>query len=131
MKNRCILLGLSLLFCSSCQPDKDKICTEIFVSYFVSVRDSSDQPVLLDSYSAVKTKTNEDLTIQTDSMNKADGNYTLLTDAEKNRIEEDGSEIKFTGFKNGSTLFEKRFVIGHDKCHIRLLSGNTKVIVNK
>ena len=126
-----------LLF--SCMPHDHKdgvICTTEYRMLMVSVKDTMSQPVHLSSYYVKKTSTGEILDFAkedhyTDSINRIQGIYFLFTDGKMGMTLQKGTEFEFHGTLDTSEIVNEHFVIGNDLCHVKLLSGNTEIIVAK
>jgi hypothetical protein len=107
----------------------DKLCTMVFVSVQISVRDSLNNPVRLDSYEVRVSGTNSLLPVQSDSASMAQGIYTLVTDSQLNYIAEKGTELRFTGYRNNKDTVNSVYIVNQDGCHVYLVSGADPIIV--
>lgn len=104
------------------------ICTEEFRTISLEITNSDGAPVLLDVFYTFydsRKKFEYDL----NDIQSGQGIYPVLTDAEMDEIEREGSTLIFVGEKNGVNIVEHQMVIGHDCCHIQLISGDNKIIV--
>ena len=57
------------------------------------------------------------------------GMYPILTDGDMDQTNKNGADFEFTGLKDGKVSVKQTFKIGHDCCHVKLLSGNTVIVV--
>jgi|TARA_B110000459_G_C16302492_1_gene355553 hypothetical protein len=97
------------------------ICTELFKVVSVEVKDESDQPILLDSISVVKSGTSE--VLFTENPTSTNGVYKLISDTEINDIVKEGTDVTFYGYSNDSQIISENYKVGHDCCHVVFLSG--------
>jgi hypothetical protein len=107
-------------------------CTEIFLSIPITVVDSQGAPVSLDEYYTTRVETGEKIDLQnaeSDSMRKTTGKYPVLNDNYVRKILRSGTEFEFIGKKSGKVIVRETYEIGHDCCHITLISGNNTVTV--
>ncbi|MFT6133561.1 MAG: hypothetical protein ACJAZM_000034 [Cyclobacteriaceae bacterium] len=58
------------------------------------------------------------------------GYYTVLTDAQLNSLQMDGEVFIFQGTIDGLEVINESFTIGHDCCHISLLSGPERITLS-
>lgn len=135
-----ISMGLS---CSKSVPNAGKdveadcpegiMCTEEFRTITITIKDSDGKPYALDNYQSTLVSSGEKIPLQKenfqDSLFRAVGQYPVLTDSEKKLVKKQGSAIEFIGFKGGKEVIKKNFVIGHDCCHIILVSGENSVVI--
>lgn len=125
------LILLVLLVLGFCKQDdtldtncpEEIICTHEFRSITLKITDSNNSPVALDYYYSFNKSSGQIYKLKGDT---SAGIYTILTDAEMGNILQKGSEIIFSGTKNGEKLTE-RFLIGHNCCHLVKLEGENEV----
>ena len=128
---------LVLLF--SCMPHDNKdgvVCTTEYRMLTVSVKDTTSQPVHLSSYYVKKTSTGEIMDFAkedhyTDSINSIQGIYFLFTDGKMGMTSKNGTEFEFHGKLDTSEIVNEHFIIGNDECHVKIMSGNTAIIISK
>lgn len=112
---------------------EDVMCTEEFRSIMVEVKNKKGESYELDSYQTIKLPEGEKLILDSDigqdSVFRANGQYPVLTDGERKLVRQKGTEIQFTGSRNGKEVVKQTFIIGHDCCHIILMSGDTKIVI--
>ena len=117
----------------SCRQNKQVACTEVYTMLTVSVKDSAANPVLLSSYFMKKTATGEIINFAgenpfIDSINRIHGIYTLFTDGKMGMTAEVGTRFEFHGMKGSTELLNSPYVIGNDKCHVKLIAGKTEIM---
>ena len=133
----CLIILPVLLF--SCMPHDHKdgvICTTDYRMLMVSVKDTMSQPVHLSSYYVKKTSTGEIMDFAkedhyTDSINSIQGIYFLFTDGKMGMTSTNGTEFEFHGMLDTSEIVNEHFIIGNDECHVKIMSGNTEIIISK
>lgn len=128
------LIFLSLALVSCCKEETsecrdDLVCTEIFVSIGVKVKNTNNQDVTLLKTTTEIQGTNIILT-KTD-LNPFYGSYTILDDLSKSDLKKSGSIVTFKGYDSKNKLvFSEIYTIGHDCCHVVKLNGKEIIIVN-
>lgn len=128
MKHLLLLLVAFSLF--SCTKKQDKACTALFAMITIQVKDTLNNPVLLDSTSIFVPSTNSYLSILTNDFYKSNGEYVVFSDEFIHLTSEKKSlEIIFRGFKNNSLKVNESIKVSQDGCHVTKVSGNSSVIV--
>jgi len=128
MKHLLLLLVAFSLF--SCTKKQDKACTALFAMITIQVKDTLNNPVLLDSTSIFVPSTNSYLSILTDDFYKSNGEYVVFSDEFIHLTSEKKSlEIIFKGFKNNNLKVNESIKVSQDGCHVTKVSGNSSVIV--
>lgn len=138
MKLFSLILPLALLMgWSSCSGDtqiletdcpEDLICTEQFVTIQLQLTNANNQAVALDSFKSTNLDTGQQWELdQENAPEPNNGYYPVLTDAQMEEIAQAGSRIAFSGKKNGEEVVKALYVIGHDCCHITLISGEQEI----
>ncbi len=141
MFEKLVLTFMTLLFVGCTSDDSPKppdcsttICTQNFVTLFVTISDASGVAIPLDSYKVVDTQTGEDITLTTGAEEfetfRDQGTYPILNDAYRMQYQNTNTTISFTGFISGEEVVSERFVVGADCCHVQLISGNTAIIID-
>ncbi len=118
---------------SGCKPNR--VCTEEFRSLFVQVVNKSNNAVRLDSFAFVRLRDNQtiansskpDMTGMTGEV----GRYLLLSDSKMNETSKCGEDFEFRGYLGQEAVANSVFKISHDCCHINLISGDTKIVIDK
>jgi hypothetical protein len=134
MKNYPLLFFVIIILSLSCNEVKDcgdhLICTEIYVSLTVQIKDADGEPALLDSAYSIHSASGKVYKNNEALMMLDPGTFILWTDGELDITEKDGSKIRFEGWRSGKKVISEDYLIGHDCCHIELLEGNEIVILN-
>jgi len=123
------LTPLIFMACLSNHWNDEKLCTEIYVFIQITVKDSLNNPVILDNFEVKNVKSNQLLPVHKDSASASEGRYVLITDSELRLISENGTSLRFSGFKNTAPIITGDYIVNQDGCHINLLSGQTDLIV--
>jgi hypothetical protein len=122
-----------LFLTASCQQDA-VVCTAEWVTFEVYVKDSLENPVILDDYYTQNEATGELIRFReiygyNDSLLKIQGCYLLITDGQGKWAKNGFFEIIFKGFIDSVEVISEKYIVVADVCHINLLKGNTKIIV--
>ena len=117
-------------------------CTYEYIILGITITDSAGKPVLLDEYVAKNLDTDQILwSINFKNKNgerirhhekdwRNEGFYQIIDDDfRRYKIQKSGSPVKFIGKINNEIVVERNFKIGHDCCHVEILSGNNRVIL--
>jgi len=101
----------------------------------ITVKDSLHHPVHLSQYQTIKNSTGEVVDFSKedpylDSINRANGVYTLLTDGKMFMTSVSGTAFTFRGWINGVEVISEPYLIGNDRCHVKMISGRGEVILN-
>ena len=109
------------------------MCTQEYRILTISVKDQASNPVLLDQYFVVKSSTGEMIDFSqedpfTDSINRLNGIYTLMTDGRMEMTSRAGVEFVFHGRIGNAEIVNEKYIIANDACHVSLVSGKTEVI---
>jgi hypothetical protein len=126
---------LCFIFLCSCNSETNDcgtelICTEEFRSIQVEIVDTDGNAVLLDTYQTIQVIGQNLYDFSEDGFFGDQGHYTVLTDAQLNSLQKEGEEFIFQGTINGLEVINESFTIGHDCCHISLLSGPEKITLS-
>ena len=130
MKRTKLLILSSIIILFSCSEEvipsndcsQDLICTEEFRTLIFSPKEN-DQFKQLDTYYTLNLDNGNTYNYQ--DWNDQSGNefYTIISDAEMNEIEKEGTNLRFIGIVGSTPAIEQDFVVGHDCCHIIPLEG--------
>lgn len=102
--------------------------TSVFLSLSVKVSTLGGTPVILDAYQSINLETGNVLASSAHGGSvQTHGIYVLAHDLQLEEIEEHGSPIQFTGYIGGKQVVRQEFIIGHDTCHVQLLSGDLEL----
>lgn len=106
------------------------VCTDLFASIVVTIKDQSGQKLWLDSS---KTYRNDGLLLHsTKAPNPSyysDTTNTIINDNATSDVTYEGTEVTYVGWLGGEEIVSTDFVIGHDCCHIKKVSGPEEIIV--
>jgi len=107
-------------------------CTDIYKSITIELKNQNNQPIRLDQYYTVSVATGEKFSFQhpeADSIGRSLGKYIIFADKFIQSTEKCGKDFEFTGLRNGVEIVRKTFKIGHDCCHVRIVTGNPEIII--
>ncbi|MBJ6369683.1 hypothetical protein [Snuella sedimenti] len=136
-----LLLILVLIYVGSACNNNDETdpncaniaCTEEFRTLTLTIKDSNDMPVALDSFKVVAVISGDDLTRETNSSELAlmqqNGTYPLFGDEHANTYQNKELEVQFRGFKDDQQIVSENYVVAADCCHVFLVSGTTEVVL--
>lgn len=134
-----VLIIISSFSCSKRNPvrtkcelpcEKNLMCTYEFRSIGVEVSDLSGNGVKLDDFAIVRKSDNKVITVDQQPMIHQEGRYMLFSDSYMKETSRCGEDFEFKGYKNKQMIVSRTFNIAHNCCHIYLVSGDTKIIVN-
>lgn len=130
-----VLIALAVFSCKEEVIEVDcganSLCTtEEFVTITLEIATCEGEPVVLDDFYTFSDSKKRFEFQLTDAM-KATGLYLVITDSELSELEREGTSLIFIGEKNGKNLVEHQMVIGHDCCHVQLIEGEKKIIVEE
>jgi hypothetical protein len=134
-------LFLLLAAITSCAPLEDSddgcpemnMCTEIYKSIGLTIKDKDGKPYPLDTFVTTKLSTGEIVPISSVFNNDRilqTGVYPVFEDGNMPLTNREGQEFEFTGSRDGKVVIRKTFTIGHDCCHIELRKGETSVVID-
>lgn len=122
------LSGCTGFFTGPCECRKGP-CTMEFRTIMMTLQDKNEQPYLLDDYQTRRLSTGAIVSTRaqydtwSDSMFRAEGRYPVLDDGFTNRLDRCGEEFEFTGYKNSTVVFSRKFKIRSDCCHVDVMAG--------
>jgi hypothetical protein len=127
-----------LLSAFKCQTDNPKpcsvdiACTMEFRTISIQVVDEVGNPILLDSYEVLDSKTGEDITPANDLLlaDPHDGFYVLFDDSKADKYKGKKINVTFKGYKESKLIAQGTFDVGADCCHVYPITKNLKIIVN-
>ena len=109
-------------------------CTLIFISLNVEVVNSADAPLALDSYTVTDVQSGRDVTPNFSNTPfedmQASGNYTFFNDSWADEYRNESTVLRFSGLLDGMEVVTAEFEVMADCCHVSLVSGDTKIIVD-
>jgi hypothetical protein len=139
-KDISILLTITMSFilfsCGMHHDGNQKLCTTEYRMLTVTILDQQSYPVILTKYYVKKTSTGEIFDFSKedpvfDSINRSQGIYLLCTDGMMGMTSVNGTEFEFHGIMDTMEIVNEKYVIANDECHVYLVSGNTKIILNE
>ena len=109
------------------------ICTQNFVTLFITVEDNSGVKIPLDSFEVTETATGAVLTpeytVQEFQMFREQGSYPLYDDSFKSEHQNMERLITFKGFIDAMNVVSGNYVVAADCCHVSLISGDEVLII--
>lgn len=113
---------------SSPCPD-DIICTEVFVSITLKVEHISNKAI--DTQKTITEIEGSSKIITNNDVDTFLGTYVILDDLSIDELVPSGTRVSFRGFGSGDKLlWDEKYVIGHDCCHVVMLEGKEKIIID-
>ncbi|MGC4232669.1 MAG: hypothetical protein QM594_06775 [Niabella sp.] len=109
--------------------EKNLMCTYEFRSIAVEVSDRSGNDVELDSFAVVRKIDHKAIVVNQQPIIPKAGRYVLFSDLNMNETSKCGEDFEFRGYKDEQLIASRTFNIAHNCCHIYLVSGNTKIVV--
>ncbi|MEM9324898.1 MAG: hypothetical protein AAGA85_04560 [Bacteroidota bacterium] len=125
-----LILGLTLacdekgepqVTCPECTGDL--FCTEEFRTILFTVTAPSGEPVVLDEFEKTIVATGEILDHGDWLGQLMPGSYVIAQDSDFDKVDCDGTAIRFEGYLDGQSVVDEIFVVGRDCCHIFLVEG--------
>ena len=130
-----VLFSVSLFSCEDENLDSDDcddniICTEEFVTISLEITNQKGEPIVLDDfYTFYDSRKKFEYELNDIQLGK--GIYPVLTDNEMDEVEREGTTLIFVGEKGGRNIVEHQMVIGHDCCHVILIEGDDKIVIEE
>ena len=127
-----------LLFFASCDNNNtsecaNKPCTEIFKTIMVSIKDSENNPVALDSIKVTNLENGNDLTREINNFEfeamREYGSYPLFGDEYARDFSNKEVEINFKGYVENLEIISSDYKVGADCCHVIHISGDTEIVI--
>lgn len=138
MKISCLRIFLLLFSLSffSCEEDKlnssecdgNLFCTKEFRTISLEITNQEGNPIVLDDFYTFYDSRKK-FEYELNDIQKGQGIYPVLTDAEMDEVEKEGTTLIFVGEKDGRNIVEHQMVIGHDCCHVILIEGESKIVI--
>ncbi|HET8860374.1 hypothetical protein [Marivirga sp.] len=131
-----VLFAFSFISCEEEKVDADDcqrellLCTEEFKTILLEIVDSEGNPVVLDDFYTFYDSRKK-FEYEYNEAQAIEGIYPVITDAEIDELEREGTTLIFVGVKNGDNLVEHQMVIGHDCCHIQLIEGEANIVISE
>lgn len=55
----------------------------------------------------------------------------MISDAEKEKIVKEGTDVTFYGYISGIEKVKEDFKVGHDCCHVVYISGTSDIVISE
>lgn len=65
------------------------------------------------------------------TINSYSYHYLLAEDGNMSQVQRNGTKITLVGYKNNNQVVKQDYLVGHDCCHIQLISGPKEIIVSE
>ncbi len=129
---------LLLLFFAGCENNDpndciNQACTEEFRTITVTIKDSENNPVALDSFKVTNLENGDDLSRELNNAEfeamSENGVYPLFGDEYARDFRNKEVEINFKGYIDDQELINSDYKVGADCCHIILISGDPEISI--
>ncbi len=129
-----LLIAINLCSCnndddSNATCDGMTECTDVFVTFTVSIKDQNQNPVALDAFEVINIENGNTVTepISEATLARARelGIYPLVSDGSLEANEE--RQIQFRGFINDEEVINNDYTVTADCCHLSSVSGNLEL----
>ena len=137
-----LFLTLLFLFIMACNGHKETeqeecamvVCTEIYVTLTVSIKNTSGDIIALDSFEVVDTNTGKNLTENYSDPEyqyyKEQGLYPIFSDKYHEQYKNSEAVISFKGYVSNNKVVDQEFIVGADCCHVNLISGPSEIVLD-
>ncbi|WMN11705.1 hypothetical protein QYS49_39330 [Marivirga salinae] len=130
-----VLFSVSFFSCEDENLDSDDcdgniICTEEFVTISLEITNQQGDPIVLDDFYTFYDSRKK-FEYELNDIQLGTGIYPVLTDTEMDEVEREGTTLIFVGEKGGRNIVEHQMVIGHDCCHVQLIAGDDKIVIEE
>ncbi|MDC6350832.1 hypothetical protein PP178_04660 [Zeaxanthinibacter sp. PT1] len=109
------------------------MCTQQFVSFSVSIKDSDGNSLALDEYKVIDLHSGKDLTESVKASGFYDhapsGPYPLYSDSFQKEHQNTERELLFKGYFEGEEIISRTYKVAADCCHVQLLKGELEIIL--
>jgi len=126
---RILLFYLLAFTLFSCEEDSspedcpdDLICTAQFVVLSLNLEEDGS-PIILRDYEVLNLDNNNRYTFEEYAPLPANGVYPVISDGQRNEINREGTRMKLIGTSPNGDVYETEFIVGHDCCHVKPISG--------
>jgi hypothetical protein len=129
------LITVLIIFFSCTNDDSDSVaCTEEFRTIVVTIKDKTGNPLALDKFMVTVIDSGIDITREISNseyeLMKESGIYPLFGDEYSDTYANKTTRINFSGFVNNEKVANADFTVGADRCHVKLIDGNTNIVVD-
>jgi hypothetical protein len=127
-----------LLFFAGCENNDpndctNQACTEVFKTIVVTIKDSENDPVALDSFKVTNLENGVDLTREHNNAEfetmRENGVYPLFGDEYARDFSNKEVDINFKGYIDNQEIISSDYKVGADCCHIILISGDPEISI--
>lgn len=128
MKYILLLMALWVSGCTRSDDDCSQVtaCTEVFVSICIKIEKENQPQFKVNSLEVVFEDTGEKKII-VDSFNTT---YCFINDRDLSKLQKSGTKVTLVGKDSkGTILFNEKYIIGHDCCHVLKLDGKDLIII--
>lgn len=130
-----VLFSLPFLSCEEQNLDSDDcddnlICTDEFRTISLEITNQEGDPLVLDDFYTFYDSRKK-FEYELNDIQQGHGIYPVLTDSEMDEVEREGTTFIFVGEKDGVNVIEHQMVIGHDCCHVILIEGEDKIVIEE
>lgn len=98
----------------------------MFAMITATVTDSRGSKIVLDQIKTVQKGVRKPLLFE---QSGDAGSYVIVDDSYISRLKNKTAEFVFYGYKNGRLLFQERYKIGGDCCHVYLIDGKQTITI--
>ena len=102
---------------------EDLLCTDQFEIIAFTPQDKNNNLIRLDSTYSINLETGQHYSFESVTDEDPQQIFIVLTDAQMEDVQREGSRIRFVGIRNREVVLEEDFLIGHDCCHVVKLQG--------
>jgi hypothetical protein len=129
---------LLLLFFAGCENNNandctNQACTEEFRTITVTIKDSENNPVVLDSFKVTNLESGDDFTRELSNTEfeamREKGVYPLFGDEYARDFSNKEVEINFKGYIDNEEIINSDYKVGADCCHVILISGDPEISI--
>lgn len=105
----------------------NQMCTMEFATLGVQFVDGAGNAVAVKNVTVTNKRTNKPIVANNDA--PASGNYVIVTDANKKELSTTGDDVEVTAVStDGRTKTVVYKISGGCNCHVKIISGDTKVV---
>lgn len=129
---------LLLLFFAGCEINgpndcSNQACTMDFRTITLTIKNSENNPVALDSFNVTNLENGNDLTREFNNTEfeamKEVGVYPLFGDEYARDFSNKEVEINFKGYIDDQEIIDSYYKVGADCCHVILISGEPEISI--
>lgn len=127
-----VLIGVFFVQCNkginSCTCKSD-ICTEVYITLGLKIKDQYSNPVILDSFKTIKVDNQKVLDLSFSVPEIQEGYYPFISDShlEKNKL--CSEDYVFKGWIKDSLVVEKTIPVKNNCCHVEFATPQSDIII--